>query len=382
MLIEMKSPAFKEKGKERPVITFKEGLNVILGKNDGENSIGKSSAMLAIDFVFGGNTYLNSDGVKHIGDHTIYFAFQFSGQKYYFCRNTAEAEKIFVCNANYGFTGDVWNKQAFADWLKVQYQIDFLELSFRITLSSFFRIYGKDNTDERKPLRGIPGQGMQESITMLVKLFDRYKDIEAFSKKRKEEDDKLKAYREARKYRFVSDLVGGTKQYEENVATIRSLELELETLTDEQIEEHSEIDIEKSRQKNALSSTKLQLETEFLAKQRSLKLLDMSLEYGLYPTEADLSSLQEYFPEVNLRKLYEVEKYHQKLARILDAQFSNEKDAVKAEIAEIEEKIKDTQDQITELGFVGNISKEFLDRHSEIKGPTKLATPNTRYITP
>lgn len=44
----------------------------------------------------------------------------------------------------------------------------------------------------------------------------------------------------------------------------------------------------------------------------------MSLEYGLYPTEADLSGLQEYFPGVNIRKLYEVEKYHKKLAAILE----------------------------------------------------------------
>lgn len=45
MLIEMTSPVFKEKGKERPPIRFKKGLNVVLGKEDGENSIGKSSAM-------------------------------------------------------------------------------------------------------------------------------------------------------------------------------------------------------------------------------------------------------------------------------------------------------------------------------------------------
>ena len=49
MLIDMTSPAFKEKGKERPPIRFKDGLNGVLGKEDGENSIGKSSAMLAID---------------------------------------------------------------------------------------------------------------------------------------------------------------------------------------------------------------------------------------------------------------------------------------------------------------------------------------------
>lgn len=55
MLIEMWSPAFKEKGKQRPIIKFKKGLNVVLGKEDGAMSIGKSSALLAIDFVFGGN---------------------------------------------------------------------------------------------------------------------------------------------------------------------------------------------------------------------------------------------------------------------------------------------------------------------------------------
>ncbi len=59
MLVEMKSPVFREDGKERPPIRFKKGLNVILGKEDGENSIGKSSALLAIDFVFGGDTYVN-----------------------------------------------------------------------------------------------------------------------------------------------------------------------------------------------------------------------------------------------------------------------------------------------------------------------------------
>ncbi len=60
MLTEMTSPVFKEKGKERPPIRFKGGLNVVLGKEDGENSIGKSSALLAIDFVFGGDTYLRA----------------------------------------------------------------------------------------------------------------------------------------------------------------------------------------------------------------------------------------------------------------------------------------------------------------------------------
>lgn len=51
----------------------------------------------------------------------------------------------------------------------------------------------------------------------------------------------------------------------------------------------------------------------------------MSLEYGLYPKESDLSALHEYFPGIAIRKLYDVENYHKKLAKILDQQFSDEK---------------------------------------------------------
>ena len=78
-----------------------------------------------------------------------------------------------------------------------------------------------------------------------------------------------------------------------------------------------------------------------------------------YPTEADLSALQEFFPSVNLRKLYEVENYHKKLATILDEQFVAERQSVEMEISLLQSYIKELQKQITDLGFVGNLSKEF-----------------------
>lgn len=48
MLVELYSPVFREQGQIRSKMVFKNGLNVVLGKEDGENFIGKSSAMLAI----------------------------------------------------------------------------------------------------------------------------------------------------------------------------------------------------------------------------------------------------------------------------------------------------------------------------------------------
>lgn len=107
----------------------------------------------------------------------------------------------------------------------------------------------------------------------------------------------------------------------------------------------------------------------------------MSLEYGVYPTEADIATLQQYFPTVNLRKLYEVEQYHRKLAKILDGQFKSEQNAIKGEIDTIKEQLEIANTQIKELGFVGNISKEFLDKHSAITGEINaLRTQNHAFL--
>ena len=382
MLIEMKSPAFKKQGKERPAIQFKEGLNVVLGKEDGAMSIGKSSSLLAIDFVFGGDTYIKSDGVQKEGHHTIFFTFLFDGVKYFFARNTGDSNTIFICDENYELTGNQYTKEEFTTWLKKQYHMDFAGLSFRIALSSFFRVYGKKNTDELNPLQGIPGQNMDKSITSILTLFDKYKDIEEFKTNVTEHKKKLDAYKEARRYHFISDLVGGQKKYEENLAVIRDLELQLVTLMEEAEKGHSEEEIELNKKKAALTTQKLNYEKAIHAKEMKLRLVNMSLDYGLYPTEADISALQEYFPDVNVRKLYEVEKYHQKLAKILDAQFADEKKAIEEDIESLKKQLDGINVQIRELGFVGNISREFLDRHSELKGEIDaLKTQNEAFLT-
>ena len=38
-------------------IVFNPGLSVVLGTNTGDNSIGKSTFLLIVDYVFGGSTY-------------------------------------------------------------------------------------------------------------------------------------------------------------------------------------------------------------------------------------------------------------------------------------------------------------------------------------
>ena len=159
------------------------------------------------------------------------------------------------------------------------------------------------------------------------------------------------------------------------------MERQLAALTEEAEKGHDEEEIEKNKQKAALLTQKYSIESAIQAGERKLRLLDVSLEYGLYPTEADMSALQEFFPEVNLRKLYEVEKYHKKLAGIMNEQFAAERTALEQELESLRLQHQGIRDQIRELGFVGNISKEFLDRHSELKAEiAALTTQNQAFL--
>ena len=49
-------------------IVFNPGLSVVLGSNAGDNSIGKSTFLLIIDYVFGGSTYAGTtDIIENVG---------------------------------------------------------------------------------------------------------------------------------------------------------------------------------------------------------------------------------------------------------------------------------------------------------------------------
>lgn len=70
------------------------------------------------------------------------------------------------------------------------------------------------------------------------------------------------------------------------------------------------------------------------------------------------------------------------MAQILDGQFAAERAAITTEIEGLRTQLQAIRDQIRQLGFVGNISKEFLDRHSELKAEIDaLKTQNQAFLT-
>ena len=90
-------------GQIREPIRFHAGLNAVLGDDNGSNSIGKSTFLMILDFVFGGSDYVKkcTDVQENVKGHTINFTFEFAGKKYHFSRNTIDYNKIIRCDSDY-----------------------------------------------------------------------------------------------------------------------------------------------------------------------------------------------------------------------------------------------------------------------------------------
>ena len=185
MLIEIYCEKFKTyNNAPRGRITFKEGLNVVEGDDFGSNSIGKSTFLMCIDFAFGGNDYVKKldDLITNVDHHEICFAFRFD-KVYYFCRKTDEPKFVYICDENYNKTEEKIDIDKFTLFLKEQYQVPILNLTFRQIVGRFFRIYNRETLDESYPLKSYGEEAEKASIIELIKLFRLYDSIEEIAKR-------------------------------------------------------------------------------------------------------------------------------------------------------------------------------------------------------
>lgn len=383
MLKEVSCDAFKIGDQPRPPIKFHMGLNTILGSVRGEaGSIGKSTMMLIIDFVFGGNTYVASDAVKELDDHTIYFTFEFDGVEYHFARRPSDPSNVVVVDKNRNVL-DTWEIKKYTSWLADQYDMNLPGASFRDTISRFFRVYGKNNHNELKPLQTRGGEEAQrDAINILISLFGYYESIEDFKTQLNEADARISAFRTARRYEFIPSAVDGLTKYKANVVEIAALELKRQKLAQADEASVDPAEVENANERNALRRQLNDIRRAVKAKKDELHLLDLNLQHGAYPTEADLKSLHEFFPEANFAKLVEVEKFHTKIQTILTEELLEAKQQVETQIAELQT----LQDQI--LARMDSIptskafTDEFLDAYTSLdRRINKLKDENDAFDT-
>ena len=112
-------------------IVFNPGLSVVLGTDTGDNSIGKSTFLLIVDYVFGGKAYAGAtDIINNVGPHDIYFSFIFNGEPFRFCRNSIHVPTVWKCNESYEKTEEI-DLDDYCKWLDSKYDMALPELTFR-----------------------------------------------------------------------------------------------------------------------------------------------------------------------------------------------------------------------------------------------------------
>ena len=340
MLQEIRCDKFR-----KPIINFHSGLNVVLGDEDGSNSIGKSTALMVIDFVFGGNDYVTMpDVMKNVGEHVIQFCFDFGNTHYYFSRSTATKDVVDVCDEGYKKETS-WSIDEYTQWLKEQYECNNLSLSFRNIVGVYSRIYGKKNLSQIEPLHATPKENAKDVIIRLIKLFDAYQSVDAVKQEMDAAVKKWETIRNAANEQVIIVRSGKTnkkdrdKRMQQLSEEIKSSELQLAagmcSLTGEQMQAVTGMyeDLE-------------QFNAHLMKRQAQLRRLKRSVADLKKENEVNIEELRVYFPTINMKRLEDVNRFHEQLAGVLMKEVREQVRKTESAIEALTERIEELNQKI------------------------------------
>lgn len=383
MLYEIECDKFAEKVNGQLVprgrIQLREGLNTVLGDKAAQNSIGKSTFLLVVDFCFGGDDYINPKICKakeKLHSHTINFAFKFGNRIDYFCRSTKTPSEIGICDSDYEVQRTQTLKE-FKDYLLEAYGITTPSISFREMVGRFLRIYGRENYAERYPLK-YGDVKPEASIETLEKMFNVFAFIEEYKSVYDDKSKRTKVRDDATKLGEMTNVAKTKKEYNANEKEIERLKSELQKLMDR---EDAELSQEETNNLDKASEIRGQLTV--LKRRRSrlvsqLNAVKANMSGGLVPVEEDLSELSEFFPDVDVQKLSQIEHFHDKMQRILSQEMGDEIAQLQILIDAVSAEMTRLQEAQRKLGVPVTVSKKFMDRVVELQRQIDILTAKNK----
>lgn len=381
MLIEIVCDKFIEHGKPRGPITFHPGLNIILGSETGSNSIGKSTFLMIVDFVFGGTDYIAKlkDVQSKVGEHRICFAFKFQSGVYYFSRSSVNYKEVFVCDRDYNIKDSVpWRIDRYTSFLQKEYELNLPGLAFRNTIGRFSRI--KDAfIDEKHPIQQVQQEKESLGIEALLKLVELYSDIEKKLNIVKDAENKYDAFTSALKYKYIQSVSTKT-DYKKNSLTIRELAKQLDELEKQYSDSlcgMAEI------QAKIISDTKKELskfrrQYSRLSSELDVMREDQNLNSSKF--KGNFDGLIHFFPNVNLKRIEDIEQFHESVTTILKGEFQKTEEQLLDALKLLKVEIDYRENYLKLLGLEANVPRVIFEKYSNIKNKiNKLQEANDSY---
>lgn len=359
-------------------INFHKGLNIILGDDDAKNSIGKSSALLVIDFALGGRTLLNDKAgvIKSLGHHTYLIEFQFDNLDLYICRSTAEPDVVNICNNQYQVSETI-SLEAYKNALKCRYGMLVQESPFRSIVSPFSRIWNKGELDPEHPFSGSPKESQGQSISRLIDVFGRTSEIadertileSLVSKKNlmiKSMTAEIIPNIKKSQYKINENLISDNGKLIDDMKRSFSGALSAyEALFDENT-------LHLQQRKNELC------EERFLLQVR-IERLSKDISGVNTRAAANIALVIEFFPSADISRLEEVEAFHQKISSIVKKELKAALHELQGQESEISNEIGNIDKQVRDALAAKGTPSDLFSRVFEIKELTDRAIEENKF---
>lgn len=373
MLLEVSCDKFFENGKVRKPVKFEKGLNAVVGNESGTNSVGKSTFLMILDFVFGGEDYIKKSKevfkTTNVGPHTIKFKFEFEGMPYYFTRlaDPANYNTVIRCNEHYEPLKDgEMSIPQYHKFLAEHYGLNELGQTWRGSVTRAIRVDRRETIDTDKPLKSYKEEPDRDGIVALIKLFGQYAIIADVLKLKNASEDEEKAFKKAQKYEYIPNVKNNT-EFQKNTERIEVLEAEIEDLSDQSSKGLLELTSLQTEQISNIRNKIAGFRRQRSRLQAQLKRLEMSKAEGKKTFQKDYQELLVFFPDIDVNKLEQVEEFHHRISNILNGEIRENQKNLEAMISLATSKIKELEEEQLKISRLPNVAKATLEKYAEIQ---------------
>lgn len=361
-------------------ITFHKGLNTIVGDEIASNSIGKSTLLMIVDFVFGGSEYIkkNHDAIEYLGHHEFNFMFEFSGEQLFFRRGTGNYLLVSVCDENYVPQKEI-ELADFTNLLQEKYKCKLTGLSFRSIVGRYFRIYGKENLNEHKPIQYFEKETAQKSILALVKLFNKYSILQSYEEQITNLTEQKKILSNAAKKELIPNVTKAA--FSKNSKMIDDLSDQLDALKTDIVNSTTDIEALISKEILELKKQKSSLIIKRNALSARLSRIQTSMQSRSTHLDLEMAEFSEYFPDFNIEHAQKVDAFHNSLTKILREELQQADKDLRVSIGELNTEITEIDAKISSNLDLRDAPKVAVDKVVDLVAQIRQLKDENGYYT-
>ena len=316
MLVELKCEKFKEAIKNG--ISFNSGINFISSYDDESNSIGKTTFLSIIDYIYGGKAVNEKAAITKLESCEICYCMKFD-KLYFYKADCKNRNIIYECDKNYNIIKQV-KYDEYTQFLRDHIGVK-INFSFRGAFSEFFRFFNKKEINITQPLsKNNRGVSPREDLNILLDLFDKYDQYYNIEIDLKDKKDTRAAVKMLEKSKSLSQIVIDKKQYEYNKEQLEKIA----SVLDDTYINNADMIINIATENDDF----FEIKSEYNEIIDRIMEIDSMIESNNYTYDEnaaviDINRIKEFYGAIDFKKVNDLMKYHNDLKNVLQEDFTD-----------------------------------------------------------